>query len=120
MKLKTLGTAFAAVFILIGLLGCVPALTPNHLLLGIFQVDTIHNLVHLLSGIVAAAAVLSKNTKYIRMYFQIFGVVYALVTVLGFILGGNIFLFMVNTADNLLHLVIAAAALTIGFALKEE
>ena len=120
MKLKNLGLAFAAVFILIGLLGFVPALTPHGLLLGIFRVDTMHNLVHLLSGIVAGAAALSGNRKYIRMYFKIFGCVYLLVTILGFALGGNLILFMVNMADNVLHLLIAASALAIGFGLKEE
>jgi hypothetical protein len=47
-------------------------------------------------------------------------VVYGLVTILGFVMGGDILgLFMVNAADNLLHLVIALVALYAGFIMKE-
>lgn len=117
--MKTLGWLFAVVFIAIGVLGFVPALTPGGNLLGIFQVSPIHNVIHLLSGIAVALAVLSGSTKYVKMYFQVFGVVYALVTVLGFVLGGNLVLLMVNMADNFLHLAIAVASLYIGFGMKE-
>ena len=119
IMLKTLGIIFAIVFIIIGLLGFVPALVPNGKLLGLFEVNLIHNLIHLLTGILAGVAVLTGNIKYIKLYFQIFGIIYALVTIFGFILNGNLMLMMVNTADNILHLVIAAAALYIGFGLRE-
>jgi Domain of unknown function (DUF4383) len=117
--IKTLGIIFAVVFILIGILGFIPPLVPNGKLLGIFEVDAIHNSVHLLSGIIAGAAVISGNIKMVRLYFQVFGIVYAIVAILGFALSGNLMLMMMNTADNILHTVIAAASLVIGFVLKE-
>jgi len=41
------------IFLLIGIVGFVPAITPaNGMLLGIFHVNTAHNIVHLASGIV--------------------------------------------------------------------
>ena len=58
MNLKTFAWIFGVVFILIGVLGFVPALNPGGLLLGIFEVNSFHNLVHILSGIAALAAVL--------------------------------------------------------------
>ncbi len=117
--IKTLGLIFAAVFILIGILGFIPALTPDGKLLGLFEVDIVHNIIHLLSGIIAGVVVLIGNIKYIRLYFQVFGIIYALVTILGFAFGGNLLLMMVNLADNILHLVLAVALLFIGFILKE-
>ena len=117
--IKTFGIIFAVVFILIGILGFIPVLAPGGKLLGLFEVDALHNIVHLLSGILAGAAVLSGDIKYMKLYFQIFGIVYALVTILGFVLSGNLYFMMVNMADNILHLVIAAASLYIGFGLKE-
>lgn len=80
-----------------------------------FQVDTVHNVVHLASGLVALFA-FNSSQVYSRWYLIIFGIVYAAVTVIGFTMGGNIFnLFMVNMADNYLHLGIAAACLVVGF-----
>lgn len=112
---------FGVVFLLVGVLGFVPALTPNAHLLGIFHVNALHNVIHLASGAVALAAGLS-SIKASRLYFQVFGVVYALVAVLGFIYGSSPILGLVanNMGDNLLHVVIAAAALYLGFAAPAE
>ena len=56
-----------------------------------------------------------------RLYFKVFGIVYALITVLGFIQGNTVLgLMAVNMADNLLNLVIALVALWAGFGSKEE
>lgn len=111
---KTITWILGIVLIAVGLLGFV-----NDPILGIFEVDTIHNLVHLLSGIVAIIAV-SSGESYARLYLIIFGIVYALVTVLGFVNGGNILgLFMVNEADNYLHAAIALACLAVGFGGKK-
>ena len=117
MNLRTLARVFGIVFVVIGILGFVPGITSDGHLLGIFEVDTVHNVIHLLSGIVAL--VLSSTDAKARMYFKVFGVVYALVTVLGFVMGGDILgLFHANMADNVLHLVIAAVALWAGFGMS--
>ncbi|MBI2610595.1 DUF4383 domain-containing protein [Candidatus Kaiserbacteria bacterium] len=116
--IQTLAWVFGIVFLAIGVLGFVPALTPDGHLLGIFMVDPLHNVVHLLSGALALGAVLAGN--YARLYFQVFGVVYAVVAVVGFLQGDTVLgLIATNTADHLLHLVIAAVALWAGFGMKE-
>lgn len=113
--------AFGAVFLLIGVLGFIPAFTPDNHLLSIFHVNTVHNLIHIASGVAALAAAYTSYQAS-KMYFQIFGVVYALVAVLGLFAGDKDILGIVahNTADLLLHVVIAAAALYLGFAAKED
>ncbi|HEX8390365.1 MAG TPA: DUF4383 domain-containing protein [Candidatus Saccharimonadales bacterium] len=115
---------FGAVFVLIGLLGFVPALTPDGNLLGIFHVDAVHNLIHLASGVAALAA--ASSVRNSRLYFQIFGVVYSVVAVGGFLpflqFGDDMKLLgltHMNMADNLLHIAIAAGALYFGFVHKE-
>ena len=120
MNSKTFALIFGVVFLLIGFLGFVPSFTPNGNLLGIFQVNALHNMVHVLSGLVAIVAAMA-GLYYAKLYFKVFGVVYALVTVLGFLTGDGLIggLLPVNMADNLLHVVIAVAALYIGFAMKE-
>lgn len=83
----------------------------------IFQVDTIHNIIHVLSGVVALFAV-STSLAYARMYLIVFGLVYGLVTVLGFMSGNILGLFQVNMADNYLHAAIAVVCLVVGFSKK--
>ena len=50
---KTHAHLFGVVFLLIGILGFVPAVAPNEMLLNIFHVNAAHNAVQLLTGIVA-------------------------------------------------------------------
>ena len=121
--LQKASMAFGVVFVLIGLLGFVPGVTidadnGNKLLLGIFEVNTVHNLVHIASGVVALIA--ATSASYARLYFQVFGVVYGLVTVLGFMMSPVLGLIPVNHADNLLHVVITVAALYLGFLFKQH
>lgn len=119
--LKTFAMVFGAVFIAVGILGFVPGITDNHMLLGIFHVNAAHNIVHLLSGAAALAAGFT-SVKAARIYFQVFGVVYALVALLGFVVGDGMLLGLVsnNMADTWLHLVIASAALYLGFMHKDN
>ncbi len=117
--LQKLAWVFGIVLLAVGVLGFVPGVTTSDLLLGIFTVDSLHNIIHILSGALALVAVLYAK-EYVRLYFQVFGVVYGVVAVLGFVQSDSVLgLIMVNTADNLLHLVIAASALYAGFWLKE-
>ena len=57
---KTMAVLFGVVFLLVGILGFVPAVTKDEMLLGIFHVNTAHNAVHLLSGVVALLCGLSE------------------------------------------------------------
>lgn len=122
--LRKASMAFGIVFVAIGLLGFIPALTPNGNLLGIFHVDAVHNIIHLASGVAALLA--ASSVAYSRLYFQIFGVIYALVAIAGFIPGlvtedmKLLGLFHINMADNWLHVVIAAAALYLGYFYRED
>ena len=119
--LKKAAMAVGAVFVVIGIAGFIPGLTNESQLLGIFRVDGTHNMVHILSGLVFLAA--SQNGKWARMAFQVFGVVYALVTIIGFMVGVDntvLGLFHVDLADNILHLFLAATFLYLGFAYPER
>lgn len=120
--LKTLSVVFGIVFLAVGVLGFVPGITSadGHLL-GIFHVNAVHNVVHLLSGAVALYAGMA-SVDAARWYFRVFGLVYAAVAALGFVYGDQAILGLVanNMADTFLHVVIAAAALVIGFGIGPE
>lgn len=79
-----------------------------------FEVDPLHNIVHILSGVIGLVAA-STSEGYARMYLIVFGIVYAVVAVLGFATGGVLGLLSVNDADNYLHAAIAVVCLVVGF-----
>src|SRR4051812_42652036 len=81
----------------------------------IFEVNGWHNLVHIASGLLGLALWRRRDTA--RTYALGFGAVYLVVTIWGFITGDQVlWLVPVNAADNVLHLLIAAAGLAAGFA----
>jgi hypothetical protein len=84
-------------------------------LLGIFEVSGIHNLIHIASGAVLLAA--SPKRASARLVAIAFGVVYLLVTIIGFIQGDNVLgIIPVNTADNFLHVAISLLGIGAGLA----
>jgi glycine/D-amino acid oxidase-like deaminating enzyme len=115
---RSLALVLAGGFLAIGVGGFIPALTVTDMhgmqrLLGLFIVDTVHNIIHIGSALLA---LLSVKLMKARLFLQIFGVIYGLVTVIGFIQGDSVLgLFHVNLADNLLHVVIASSSLLVGF-----
>jgi hypothetical protein len=123
---KSAAILFGIVFLVVGILGFVPAATPpmadgsGGMLLNVFHVNTAHNMVHLASGAVFLLCGLAGAGPS-RMFFKIFGIVYALVAVLGFMKGDGLLLGMVanNMADVWLHVVLAVAMLYLGFVARD-
>ena len=115
---RAVALVFGASFLAVGILGFLLNPTGGELL-GIFAVNVLHNLVHLLFGIFGIAAVLVGRS---RIYLQGVGVIYLLLTVLGFVpglyAGDHLLLGLVhiNLADNFLHLVLGGIAAYFGFA----
>jgi hypothetical protein len=118
---RLLGYVLGIVFLLVGALGFAVtsgvgfADRDGNTLLG-FEVNPLHNIVHLLVGAVlllgatrGVAAARSANTAV--------GGVYLLVGIIGlFILSSSANILALNSADNVLHLVSAVALLGAGLA----
>jgi hypothetical protein len=121
---KSAAILFGIVFLAVGILGFVPGVTTDvngmPMLLGIFHVNTAHNFVHIASGIVFLLCGMA-GAGASRMFFKIFGLVYALVAVLGFMKGNDYLLGYIsnNTATTWLHVVLALAMLWLGFGTRE-
>lgn len=116
MSLKRVAVVFGVIFVVVGVLGWVPAASPDGKLFGWFSVNRAHNLVHLATGVIAIIAGMASD-KASRGFFQVFGVIYALVAALGFFFGDEPLVGIVanNGADTALHVVIAVIALYLGF-----
>lgn len=108
------------VLLLVGVLGFIPGITSNGMLLGVFEVGMLANLVYIVTGglgIWAAKAGMSM----VGNYFKAVGVIYALMTLLGFFTGSALLVAMpVNMMSNILHLVVAVVALYLGFMKKGD
>jgi hypothetical protein len=117
MSAKMAATVIGIVFVAVGLLGFF-----NNPVLGLFAVDTIHNLIHILSGVVLLAGAYSSLGS--SMALKIVGIVYGIVAILGFFLvndaGMLLGIFVVNNADKWLHVVLAVVILFAAFSLQEE
>ena len=112
---QTFALVFGAVYILIGLIGFV-----SDPILGIFNVNLLHNIVHLAIG--AALLFASKDHATAKTVSLVVGVAYLLVALLGFVakdLMSDLLDISDNSkgmADNVLHLVTGAAAVYFGTA----
>ena len=82
-------------------------------ILGLFGVNTAHNIVHLLTGAIFAWAGFAAGapTKQANTWL---GVIYIVVALLGFFGVVNVFLGL-STADNWLHLAIGVISAGIGW-----
>lgn len=116
----------AAAFLLIGILGFIPGITTNYdtmqfathhsdaKLFGVFQVSILHNLVHLLFGVVGLA--LARTVSGARIFLVGGGVVYLLLWLYGLAVGheSTANFIPLNDADNWLHLFLGIGMIVLG------
>ena len=111
---QTVALAFGAIYTLVGLAGFFVSETfadrNDDELLGIFQVNHLHNIVHLLIGVALIAA--SRRHDSARGANLAIGVTYLALAVLGpFITDTSLNIVALNSADHVLHL-LSGAVLT--------
>ncbi|MBG6238619.1 preprotein translocase subunit Sss1 [Mycetocola sp. CAN_C7] len=119
---RLLATVFGAVYLLVGLLGFAVTggvsfiATEGNLLLGLFAVNPLHNVAHLLIGAALLIAGLS-NVAAAKSVNTVVGAVYLLLGIVGFFLVGTALnILALNTADHFLHLASAIVLLGVGLA----
>jgi hypothetical protein len=128
MNTATMAMVFGVVFSLVGLLGffpsppdpAAPPLAVEHghgMALGLFPINTLHNIVHLLFGVLGIAAARGAIMSA-RAYFQLVAVSYALLVILGLLPATQTTFGLIPIWGNdvWLHALIAAGAAYFGFA----
>jgi hypothetical protein len=106
---KPLSWILGIVLLLVGILGFFTTT------IVVFDVNVLHSVVHLASGVVALLAA-GSGYKASRLYLIVFGIIYGVVTLAGFLnIEPIVSLLNINSADNFLHLAIAAVCLVVGF-----
>lgn len=99
------------IFIIIGIWGFF-----QNPILGLFLINPMHNWVHLISGIFAV--IFASTGEYqARQFAKVFGVIYGLLAIAGFFIADEYYFgfLRTNTADDWLHLFLAAAFLYLGY-----
>lgn len=123
---RLLATVVAATFLLVGVLGFVPGVTTDYdelsfaghhsgaELLGVFQVSALHNIVHLLFGVVGL--LLARRGTTAIAYLVAGGAVYLVLWVYGLAVDqhSDANVVPVNAADDWLHLVLGVAMIGLG------
>ena len=121
--------AVGAVFLLVGVLGFIPGITSNYgqlefagagsdaALLGLFQVSILHNIVHLLFGVLGL--VMARSASGARSYLVFGGIIYLVLFLYGLVVGQNSAANFVplNTADDILHLLLGIGMIALGVVL---
>lgn len=117
--LRTAAILFGIILIAVGALGFSEQFYKDGLFLGFFHFNFEHNIVHIVTGIVALLCGFA-SPKASRLFFQVFGVIYAIIAGIGFYNGNAPIFGMIanNLADAWLHTGIAAISLYLGFCCK--
>ena len=129
MNARTFALVFGIVYALVGVLGFVPGFnqptppgapslavdTGYGYLLGLFPINVLHNLVHLLVGFLGLAAYTSFSAA--RTYARGLAIVYGLLTLMGLVPGLNTTFGLIPLFGNdiWLHALTAALAAYFGF-----
>jgi hypothetical protein len=126
---QTATVVVSVVFLLVGVLGFIPGITTDFdsmefagpeseaMLLGVFQVSVLHNIVHLLFGVVGLAA--ARTATGATYYLIIGGAVYLLLWIYGLIVDreDDANFVPLNEADNWLHLILGVGMIALGLLL---
>jgi len=122
---RTVAMIAGAVLVLVGLLGFF-----NDPILGLFETNALHNIIHLVTGaaLLGSAFVGDNRERTARMTLLTFGVIYAVVTLLGFVapgIAGSIFgddgtNNVGIMPDNILHLLLTVVFLAVPLLVKED
>ena len=115
---KKLALVFGIVFVIVGILGFIP--NPIVGMTGFFLTDAVHNIVHLLVGIILLVISLKAAAKS-AVALKVFGIIYLVLAIIGFFSGSTILgLVAINGADNWLHLVLGIVIVAAGFMAKDS
>ena len=121
--LRLLAVVFGTVYLLTGLVGFAVtgfgSLVGSVGVLAVFELNPLHNLAHMLIGLLWLLSAANADTA--RAAAQVFGLVYVVLSILGFLaIGVALNALALNTADNILHLVSGGVALLLGVFVRRD
>jgi hypothetical protein len=118
---KSVAVLVGLVFIAIGIFGFIPGVTRSEILFGTFHVNLIHNVLHIVTGIIFIFAGVASRAAS-RLLFQIFGVIYVVLGVWGLVVAPRNILWVISNNRSVawLHVALALIFLLLGFGTSRE
>ena len=120
---RRVAMVFGVVFLLIGILGFVSpggmsmGVSSPGMILGLFPVNLLHNVVHILFGVWGLVA--SRTFGGAKMYAQVGGVIYVALAICGWLLPNTFGLLPNGGNDIWLHALLGIVLLAAGFTAKD-
>lgn len=114
MSAQRITLGLGIVYVAVGVLGFVPGITANGLLLGIFAVNALHNVAHLVLG---AVLIWASGSASLTMVNKTMAVVFAVLVVASFI-APILEQLPLNPPDTALHLASMLITGYLGFAAR--
>ncbi|RXZ84727.1 DUF4383 domain-containing protein [Paenibacillaceae bacterium] len=112
MAVRRFAALIGIIFLLVGVLGFF-----YDSLFGWFHLDTTHNVIHLVVGVLGLLA--ASQEGYAYRYSQVLGIFYMVMAVLGVFVKDLFGLMHVGLSDNILHFIVGAIALYFGYVVIE-
>ncbi|WP_368680656.1 DUF4383 domain-containing protein (plasmid) [Rhodococcus opacus] len=126
---QTASLVLGAVFLLVGILGFIPAVTSNldqlagaghdsgAMLMGLFQVSVLHNIVHIVFGVAGITA--ARLASAAEIYLLLGGFIYLGLWVFGLVIDKDesANFIPLNTADDWLHFTLGTGMIMLGILL---
>jgi hypothetical protein len=121
--LRLLALVFGTIYLLTGVLGFTvtgfSSLIGAVGILAVFELNPLHNLAHILIGLLWLLS--AANADSARAAAQVFGLVYVVLSILGFLeVGAALNVLALNMADNYLHVLSGGTALLVGLFVRRE
>jgi hypothetical protein len=122
---RRVAMVFGIVFLLVGILGLVSAGGMSMdadpapaMVLGLFPVNLLHNIVHLLFGVWGLVA--ARSFAGAKMYAQTAGIIYIVLAICGLVIPTTFGLIPIGGNDIWLHAIFGIVLAAVGFTAKEE
>src|SRR5688500_2331470 len=109
MNTKTASLIIGIIFLVVGLLGFIPNPVVGNSHDAIFHADTVHNMVHIISGVLFLIVSFAAPARA-GLFLKVFDIVYLLLGIVGLVTIGDsgmirlLGFLPVNDADNYLHI----------------
>jgi hypothetical protein len=118
---RRVAMVFGVVFLLVGIVGLVSpggmSMATTGMMLGMFPINVLHNVVHILFGVWGLLA--ARSFAGAKVYCTVGGIVYIVLAICGFFIPDTFGFIPIGGTDIWLHAVLGLVLAGVGFTAKD-